>query len=61
MKGLEILTGNKKLTILQCQSLAKEVGFDSTEFMIYGPKGKRKQSGWMLIWEYFRLTVKKVL
>ena len=39
---LEKIVGLKQLSILQCQKLAKEVGFDSTQFDLCGPKGKKK-------------------
>lgn len=31
-----------KLTINQCQTLAKNNGFDSMQFYLHGPKGKLK-------------------
>jgi hypothetical protein len=40
MAGLEVLTGNEKLNILQCQKLAMDIGFDSCEFDLCGPKGR---------------------
>ena len=37
---LEKIIGLKKLSILQCQALAKKIGFDSTEFKLCGPTGE---------------------
>jgi hypothetical protein len=42
MNGLEVIVGLEKMTIHQCQELAKKVGFDKTEFMLCGPKGRVK-------------------
>jgi hypothetical protein len=42
MNGLEVLTGNCKLNILQCQEFAKDSGFNSIEFDLCGPSGKLK-------------------
>jgi hypothetical protein len=42
MAGLEVLTGNDRLSILQCEELAKEIGFDKMSFDLVGPKGKLK-------------------
>jgi len=42
MAGLEILTGNEKLSILQCEAMAKEIGFDKTTFDLVGPTGRLK-------------------
>lgn len=39
---LEKLTGNDKLNILQCQELAKDIGFDKTTFDLVGPNGRLK-------------------
>ena len=40
--GLEAIVGLEKLTINQCESLAKKMGFDKTTFDLCGPKGKLK-------------------
>jgi len=37
---LERLVGLDKLSILQCQQLAKDVSFDSATFDLCGPKGR---------------------
>lgn len=37
---LEKLVGLDRLTIHQCQDLAKKVGFDKTTFDLVGPKGR---------------------
>ena len=42
MAGLEVVTGNHRLSILQCEELAKEIGFDKMTFDLVGPKGKMK-------------------
>jgi len=39
---LEKLVGLEKMNILQCQEMAKDVGFDSTTFDLCGPKGRLK-------------------
>lgn len=39
---LEKLVGLEKMTIHQCQELAKKAGYDKTEFLLCGPKGKMK-------------------
>jgi hypothetical protein len=39
---LEKIVGLEKMTIHQCQELAKKAGYDKTEFMLCGPKGKMK-------------------
>jgi len=36
---LEKIVGLKKMNILQCQELAKKIGFDSATFDLCGPKG----------------------
>lgn len=36
---LEKILGLEKMNILQCQSLAKKIGFDSATFNLCGPKG----------------------
>ena len=40
MKGLESLYGKDRLTINQCQEIAKNIGFNSATFDLHGPKGK---------------------
>ena len=40
MKGLESLYGKDRLTINQCQEIAKNIGFSSATFDLCGPKGK---------------------
>lgn len=42
MAGLEFLTGNDRLSILQCAEFAKEIGYDNTTFDLVGPNGKLK-------------------
>ena len=37
---IEKLIGFEKLSILQCQELAKKIGFDSATFDLCGPKGE---------------------
>lgn len=44
--GLEAIVGLKKLTINQCQELAKDVGYDKATFDLVGPKG-RKPCKWL--------------
>ena len=44
--GLELLVGLEKLTIHQCEELAKKVGYDSATFDLCGPKG-RKPCKWL--------------
>jgi hypothetical protein len=39
---LENLVGLDKLSILQCQELAKDVGYDSATFDLVGPNGVLK-------------------
>lgn len=41
---LEKLLGLEKMNILQCQEMAKNIGFDSTTFDLCGPKGRKKAS-----------------
>ena len=41
-KGMEQLVGLEKMSIQQCESLAKDVGYDSATFDLCGPKGKMK-------------------
>lgn len=40
MSGLEVIVGLKKLTIHQCQELAKDIGYDHATFDLCGPKGR---------------------
>lgn len=40
MSGIEVLTGNEKLSVMQCQEMAKDIGYDSMEFDLCGPLGK---------------------
>jgi hypothetical protein len=40
--GVEQLLGLPKMTIQQCQLVAKRLGFDTTTFDLCGPKGKLK-------------------
>lgn len=42
MAGLDVLTGNERISILQCQELAKKIGFNTTTFDLVGPTGKLK-------------------
>lgn len=42
MSGLEAIVGLKKMTIHQCQELAKDVGFDKATFYLCGPKDRIK-------------------
>ena len=42
MSGLESMTGNDRLSILQCEELAKEIGFDKMTFDLVGPNGRLK-------------------
>ena len=42
MPGLEQMTGNDRLSILQCEELAKEIGFDKMVFDLVGPNGSLK-------------------
>ena len=42
LTGLETLVGLDKLSINQCESIAKKMGFDHMTFDLCGPKGKRK-------------------
>ena len=37
---LEQIVGLEKMSILQCQELAKKIGFDSATFDLCGPKGE---------------------
>ena len=39
-KMLEQCVGLEKMNILQCQELAKEIGFDSATFSLCGVKGE---------------------
>lgn len=39
MKSFESILGLNKMSILQCQELAKEMGFDKATFDFCGPKG----------------------
>lgn len=39
---LERLLGKDSVSILQCQDLAKNAGFDSMPFELHGPKGMKK-------------------
>lgn len=32
----------EKISILQCQVIAKKLGFDKIEFLLCGPKGEKK-------------------
>ena len=41
MSGLEAIVGLKKMTLNQCQELAKTLGHDSATFDLCGPKGKK--------------------
>lgn len=45
MAGLEVITGLDKLTINQCQEMAKDLG-DGATFDLCGPKG-RKPCRWL--------------
>lgn len=38
--GLEIMTGNTRLSILQCQDLAKDIGYNNLYFDLCGINGK---------------------
>lgn len=38
--GLEAIVGLEKMTINQCQELAKDMDFDGATFDLCGPKGK---------------------
>lgn len=42
MSGFEAVVGLEKMTIHQCQELAKDIGFDKATFDLCGPKGKLK-------------------
>ena len=42
MSGLEASVGLEKLSIQQCESLVKKLGFDKATFDLCGPKGKLK-------------------
>lgn len=46
MTGIEGFVGLKKMTLHQCQELAKDVGFDSSTFKLCGPKGS-KNAKWL--------------
>lgn len=46
MSGFEAVVGLEKLTIHQCQNLAKDIGFDGATFDLCGPKGK-KPAKWL--------------
>lgn len=39
---IEQVLGLEKMNILQCQALAKKIGFDSTAFDLVGPNGRMK-------------------
>lgn len=39
---IEKALGFENMNILQCQALAKKIGFDSTAFDLVGPKGRMK-------------------
>jgi len=38
---LEKLVGLEKVSILQCEEMAKRIGYDTMEFDLCGPKGKK--------------------
>jgi len=42
MAWLECMTGNDRLSILQCEELAKEIGYNKMVFDLVGPNGKLK-------------------
>lgn len=44
--GAERLLGLERVSILQCQELAKDLGYDSTLFELHGPSGF-KNCKWM--------------
>lgn len=48
---LEKLVGLKAVSILQCEEMAKRLGYDSMEFDLCGPKGKNQHDGLMHIWD----------
>ena len=39
---IEKILGIEKMSISQCQELAKKIGFDSATFDLVGPEGKMK-------------------
>lgn len=42
----KIVLGLEKLSILQCQAAAKDIGFDSATFKLCGPNGE-KSAKWL--------------
>ena len=58
---IEKVLGIEKMSILQCQELAKKIGFNSATFDLVGPKGKTKAKWVDAYLGLFMLTNKDVL
>jgi hypothetical protein len=52
---LEKLYTGGEVSILQCQEIAKDVGFDSMTFDLCGPKGSRKAKWQDAYFGFFKL------
>jgi hypothetical protein len=40
--GIEEIFGLEKMSVLQCQQAAKDIGFDKATFTLVGPRGELK-------------------